>query len=84
MPTELDDIRRKVMQLEIEEAALKKETDSLSKERLEAIGRELAQVRDEFKNKLATWENEKASVDKLSKLREDIESGLISYQGKRN
>ena len=74
MPTELDDIRRKVMQLEIEEAALKKETDSLSKERLEAIGRELAQVRDEFKNKLATWENEKASVDKLSKLREDIET----------
>ena len=74
MPTELDDIRRKVMQLEIEEAALKKETDSLSKDRLEAIGRELAQVRDEFKNKLATWENEKASVDKLSKLREDIET----------
>ena len=73
MPTELDDIRRKVMQLEIEEAALKKETDSLSKDRLEAIGRELAQVRDEFKNKFVTWENEKASVDKLSKLREDIE-----------
>ena len=73
MPTELDDIRRKVMQLEIEEAALKKETDTLSKDRLEAIGRELAQIRDEYKNKLATWENEKASVDKLSKLREDIE-----------
>ena len=73
MPTELDDIRRKVMQLEIEEAALKKETDTLSKDRLEALGRELAQIRDEYKNKLATWENEKASVDKLSKLREDIE-----------
>ena len=73
MPTELDDIRRKVMQLEIEEAALKKETDTFSKDRLEAIGRELAQIRDEYKNKLATWENEKASVDKLSKLREDIE-----------
>ena len=74
MPTELDDIRRKVMQLEIEEAALKKETDSLSKDRLESLGKELAQIRDEFKNKLATWENEKASVDKLSKLREDIET----------
>ena len=74
MPTELDDIRRKVMQLEIEEAALKKETDTLSKDRLEALGRELAQIRDEYKNKLATWENEKASVDKLSKLREDIET----------
>ena len=74
MPTELDDIRRKVMQLEIEEAALKKETDTLSKDRLEALGRELAQARDEYKNKVATWENEKASVDKLSKLREDIEA----------
>ena len=74
MPTELDDIRRKVMQLEIEEAALKKETDTLSKDRLETLGRELAQIRDEFKNKFATWENEKASVDKLSKLREDIEN----------
>ena len=73
MPTELDDIRRKVMQLEIEEAALKKEKDTLSKDRLEALGKELAQIRDDFKNKLATWENEKASVDKLSKLREDIE-----------
>ena len=74
MPTELDDIRRKVMQLEIEEAALKKETDTLSKDRLETLGKELAQVRDEYKNKVATWENEKASVDKLSKLREDIET----------
>ena len=74
MPTELDEIRRRVMQLEIEEAALKKETDSLSKDRLKTLGKELAEIRDEFNSKKAQWENEKASVDKLSKLREDIEA----------
>ncbi|MBQ2744177.1 MAG: AAA family ATPase, partial [Lachnospiraceae bacterium] len=74
MPTELDELRRKVMQLEIEEAALKKETDSLSKDRLESLGRELAELRDSFNAKKAQWENEKSSVDKLSKLREEIES----------
>ncbi len=73
MPTELDELRRKVMQLEIEEAALKKETDSLSKDRLASLGRELAELRDEFNGKKAQWENEKSSVDKLSKLREEIE-----------
>ena len=74
MPTELDELRRRVMQLEIEEAALKKETDSLSIDRLESLGRELAELRDEFNNKKAQWENEKSSVDKLSKLREEIET----------
>ena len=74
MPAELDELRRKVMQLEIEEAALKKETDRLSKERLEALQKELAELRDEFNIKKAQWDNEKSGVEKLSKLREDIEA----------
>lgn len=74
MPTELDELNRKKMQLEIEEAALKKETDQFSQSRLETLQKELAEVSDEFKNKMTQWENEKASVDKLSKLREEIES----------
>ena len=73
MPNELDELRRKVMQLEIEEAALKKETDNLSRERLEDLEKELAEQRDEFNTKMAQWENEKASVEKLSSLREKIE-----------
>ncbi len=73
MPTELDELNRKVMQLEIEEAALKKETDRLSAERLENLQKELADLKDEFNEKKAKWENEKTSVEKLSKLREQIE-----------
>lgn len=73
MPTELDELSRKVMQLEIEEAALKKEDDKLSKERLLNLQKELAELRDEFTNKKAKWENEKNSVSKLSELREQIE-----------
>ena len=73
MPTELDEMRRKVMQLEIEESALKKEDDRLSQERLEALRKELAELKDDFNNRIAQWENEKASVEKLSKLREEIE-----------
>ena len=73
MPTELDEKRRKIMQMEIEEAALKKETDNLSRERLENLQRELAELRDEFNSQKAQWENEKTSVEKLSKLREQIE-----------
>ena len=61
------------MQLEIEEAALKKETDRLSQERLEHLQRELAELRDEFNGKKAQWDNEKTSVERLSKLREEIE-----------
>ena len=74
MPTELDELNRKVMQLEIEETALKKETDNLSKERLANLQKELAELRADFNNKKAQWANEKSAVDKVSKLRESIES----------
>ncbi|HIX59340.1 MAG TPA: ATP-dependent chaperone ClpB [Candidatus Blautia gallistercoris] len=73
MPTELDELRRKIMQLEIEEAALKKETDNLSRDRLENLQKELAELRDEFNTQKAQWDNEKTSVEKLQKLREQIE-----------
>ena len=73
MPTELDEQNRKIMQLEIEEAALKKETDNLSRERLEALQKELAEMRDAFNVQKAQWENEKTTVEKLSRLREQIE-----------
>ena len=73
MPTELDELHRKIMQLEIEEAALKKETDNLSRERLEDLQKELAELRDAFNVQKAQWENEKTSVEKLSRLREQIE-----------
>ena len=74
MPTELDELSRKVMQLEIEEAALKKETDHLSKDRLADLQRELGERHGALAAKKAQWENEKASVDRLSGLREEIES----------
>lgn len=74
MPTELDELNRRKMQMEIEEAALKKEDDRISKERLEDLQKELAEVKEEFNNRMAQWENEKASVEKLSKLREEIEA----------
>ncbi|MDO5549706.1 MAG: ATP-dependent chaperone ClpB [Lachnospiraceae bacterium] len=74
MPTELDELSRRIMQMEIEEAALKKETDHLSQDRLADLQRELAELHDEFAAKKAQWENEKASVDRLSALREEIES----------
>lgn len=73
MPTELDEQNRKIMQMEIEEAALKKETDNLSRERLEALQKELAEMRDAFNVQKAQWENEKTTVERLSKLREQIE-----------
>ena len=73
MPTELDELSRKIMQMEIEEAALKKETDRLSKERLENLQKELADQREEFANRKAQWDNEKNSVEKLRKLREEID-----------
>ena len=74
MPAELDELSRKIMQMEIEEAALKKETDRLSQDRLADLQKELAELHDEFTAKKAQWENEKASVDKLSSLREEIEA----------
>ncbi len=73
MPAEMDEEQRKIMQLEIEEAALKKETDALSMERMEHIKEELAGLRENFAAKKAQWENEKNSVGKLSKLREDMD-----------
>ncbi len=72
-PAEMDDLRRKIMQHEIEEAALKKETDHLSQERLAALQKELAAMRDQFKEMSAKWENEKTAINKVQKLREDIE-----------
>ena len=74
MPAELDELSRKTMQMEIEEAALKKETDRLSQDRLADLQKELAELHDEFAAKKAQWENEKASVDRLSSLREEIEA----------
>ena len=73
MPTELDELNRRKMQLEIEETALKKEDDKLSTERLEALQKELADVKEQFASKMTQWENEKNAVDKLSKLRAQIE-----------
>jgi len=73
MPSGLDELSRRIMQLEIEETALKKETDRLSQERLDDLRKNLAELHDEFAVKKAQWENEKASVDRLSTLREEIE-----------
>jgi ATP-dependent Clp protease ATP-binding subunit ClpB len=73
MPAELEDISRRIMQLEIEEAALKKETDKLSKEHLEEIRKELAELRDEFSGMKARWENEKQAIGKVQQLREELE-----------
>ena len=73
MPAELDELSRRIMQLQIEEAALKKETDRLSQDRLSELQKELAELKSSFSTQKAQWENEKSSVDKLSKLREEIE-----------
>ena len=73
MPTELDVIQRKIIQHEIEEAALKKETDKLSQEHLAEIQKELSDMRDEFNAKKAQWENEKNAIGKVQKLRSDLE-----------
>ena len=73
MPTELDDMQRRIMQMEIEEAALRKENDRLSAERLEELQRELAELRDSFAGMKAKWDNEKAAMGKVHKLREALE-----------
>ena len=73
MPTELDVISRKIIQHEIEEAALKKEEDELSRARLADIQKELAEMRDEFNAGKAKWENEKNAIGKVQKLREELE-----------
>ena len=74
MPAELDEVSRKIMQLEIEEAALKREDDHLSRERLEAIQKEIAQLREDFQIAKAKWESDKKDVDQVRILREQIES----------
>jgi len=73
MPIEIDEISRKIIQHEIEEAALKKETDELSKERLAEIQKELARLRDDINSKKAQWEEEKRSIAGVQKLKEELE-----------
>ena len=73
MPSEMDDVRRKIMQLEIEEMALKKETDRLSAERLEKLTEELANLKDKFNEMKSRWETEKQSVDEVKRLKSEIE-----------
>lgn len=73
MPAHLDEMNRRIMQLEIEETALKKEDDALSKNRLENLQKELAELRNQFSGEKLTWENEKHAVEKVSELREEIE-----------
>ena len=73
MPTELDELSRKIMQMEIEEAALKKETDRLSMERLETLQKELAEQKEEFNKMKAQWDNEKTAVERLQKIREEMD-----------
>ena len=73
MPTEMDEIQRKIMQHEIEEAALKKEDDKLSQAHLQEVQQELAQMREQFHAMKAKWENEKANISKVQKLREEVE-----------
>ena len=73
MPTELDEIRRKILQHEIEETVLKKETDKLAVEHLHEVQKELSEMREQFNEMKAKWENEKSAISKVQKLREDIE-----------
>ena len=80
MPTELDVIQRKIIQHEIEEAALKKETDKLSQEHLAEIQRELSDMREEFKAKKAQWDNEKGAIGKVQKLREELEAANAALE----
>ena len=74
MPAELDEMNHRITQLQIEEASLKKETDELSKQRLTALEKEMAELRDSFNSKKAQWENEKNSVNKVQSLRADVEN----------
>ena len=80
MPTELDIIQRKIIQHEIEEAALKKETDKLSQEHLAEIQRELSDMRDDFNAKKAQWDNEKGAIGKVQKLREELEAASAALE----
>ncbi len=73
MPSELDDLRRHIMQLEIEEVALNKESDNLSKERLEKLQKELAEEREKFNSMKSRWDVEKAAIEDVKKLKAEIE-----------
>ena len=73
MPTEMDELRHRIMQLEIEEAAMKKETDKLTKAHLAEVQKELAELREQFNGMKARWENEKQSIGKVQNLRQEIE-----------
>ncbi len=84
MPTEMDEISRKIMQLEIEEAALKKERDKLSHERLDKLREELSLLRDDFAAMKARWENEKSSIGKTQKIREEIEKTNAAIERAEN
>ncbi len=84
MPTELDDVQRHIMQLEIEEAALKKETDSLSKDRLENLQKELAELREEFSGAKAKWDNEKDAVEKIHGLKAELEEVNNQIEAAKN
>ena len=80
MPTELDVIQRKIIQHEIEEAALKKETDKLSQEHLAEIQKELSDMREEFKTRKAQWDNEKGTIGKVQQLRADLEAANAALE----
>ena len=80
MPAEMDDVRRHIMQLEIEEVALKKETDNLSKERLERLTAELAEERDRFNEMKSRWDLEKNAAEETKKLKEEIESATAEME----
>ena len=84
MPTELDELYGKIMQLEIEEAALKKETDQLSAEHLHEIQEELSKLRATFSEGKAKWESEKEGIDKVAKLREQIEATNAEIERAQN
>ena len=87
MPAELDELNRKIMQMEIEQMALKKEEDKLSKERLDDLSKELAELKDKFNSMKADWDNEKGYVEKVQKLREerdDIKSQIEAAQNSSN
>ncbi len=74
MPADMDEMNRRIMQLEIEEAALKKETDNLSQERLADLQKELSELRDEFNGKKAAWDNEKSLVENVARIKEELEA----------
>ncbi|PIE68949.1 MAG: ATP-dependent chaperone ClpB [Deltaproteobacteria bacterium] len=85
LPTELDAVNRKMMQLEIEREALKKETDTASQERLERLEKELAEIRERQRVLMAQWEKEKSGIDGLKELKKDIEQTRLAIEeAKRN